>query len=130
MERIGYTCWPFLIGSEALGGDIQRKRFWIVAGTAGVGPQKESLHKMLQGMGGLQCSRSAMRELADGFCVERRKDGLDLLRTFPVEVDGLPGGLLPKARNGLIRMVGNAWAYPNALMMFSAIAEMDRLTSL
>lgn len=31
LERIGYTCWPFVVGAASVGSSQERKRVWIVA---------------------------------------------------------------------------------------------------
>ncbi len=39
--------------------------------------------------------------------------------------DGLAGRLRSRANKCLLRMAGNGWTYPNALLMFQAIVEME-----
>jgi hypothetical protein len=51
-----------------------------------------------------------------------RKTRLETFASFPLEVDGLAGGLPPKVRNALLRMVGNGWSYPVALMFYRWLA--------
>ena len=41
-------------------------------------------------------------------------------------VDGLPRRIRSRANKALLRMVGNAWCYQNAVLMFRAIMELSR----
>jgi len=188
LEESGYTCWPHVVGSWAVGAPHKRDRVWIVghANTNECERKRISEAKkrnnfvdfsgasetvadaeqdgLRQGSGITRDEEKAKRrrsefagsvQLADAHKTRREKcvcigsnDGTQFPPTIgsrwparPGEqqheweasrlvefsmgnaTDGLAGRVHSKANKQLLRMAGNGWCFPVALMFFQWIAE-------
>lgn len=121
LERIGYASWQGVVPAYAVGLRHHRKRCWIVAHSCC------ERFQWLQGFEKLQepASQRRWNGSAKPLAIPGWARGLGTLADVPRYHDGLAGGLLPKPRTALLRMVGNGWTYPAAEMMFRAIVELD-----
>lgn len=118
LEGLGYTVRIFNLPAYAFGVRHWRKRIWFVADAIGDGLSRLSV----QNHEAIQWRHAAVESLA----IPAWARGLGTLADVPRHDDGMAGGLLPKPRTNLLRMVGNGWCYTNALLMFRAIVELDR----
>ena len=124
LERIGYTCWPLVVGVAACGGDVPRERLWLVARAVGLGLQSWELHETR--LQDLQNTRPPVRKHPDGGGDHSRQTRSEAFASFPVETDGVAGGLLPATRKALLRMAGNGWCYTIPKMIYQWIMEVER----
>jgi len=119
LEESGYTCWPRVVGARFAGQGHLRKRVWIICADSNRYVQSRlQISRMLQ-----RAYSEAERDKIESLPMVPRARRFSTLMEIPSEVDGLAGGLPPKARNALLGMVGNGWCYPIALMFFQWIAE-------
>ncbi len=118
LEAMGYTIWPLVVSACATGLRHNRQRFWIVAHARGNGME------FGQDNGSLQCPKTScgMEPTTESLALPSWARGLGSLAEVPGHNDGLSGGLLPKTRNGLLQLLGNAWVYPLAELIFRWIA--------
>lgn len=124
LERLGYASWQGVVPAYAVGLRHHRKRCWIVAHTGSDGQQRLQVLEKLQEPESQKRRNGAVESLA----IPGWARGLGTLADVPRHGDGMAGGLLPKTRTALLRMVGNGWTYPNALLMFRAIVALEQET--
>lgn len=129
LERIGYTCWPLVVGASACGGDIQRERVWIVARAVGVGCKAGKLPELQAPHRGHLCEKepSMLRFHYVGLSPARTpRPGR--VRSIPIHLDGLATGVRGKVNRQFVRMAGNGWVYPIPEMIFRWIVEQEKET--
>ncbi len=183
LEKLGYACWPLVVGADDVGAPHRRKRVWIVgrleyAKGSGCVPDNDDIRPGGQiqakadelcdgelgpmhgtgesagGSGGGELADTASqrkRESNDTECPKSRirdawqdpgRGGRWPARPGEPQheweaprlvefglgdaVDGIPRRVRSRANKALLRMVGNAWCYPVALMLFRGIVELDR----
>lgn len=195
LERIGYTCWPLVVGAWAVGAPHKRDRMWIVGRLAESEPTRlSSAGKTYErsggsidaagtsqdlanpandnwrgGVGGTEEGTGAIgrQRLTSGSAGElaqstsERRQGTRPRDTGPFaaiatlarrtrwpsrpgspqeewerprliveslgsEFDGFSSRIQRRANKAALRILGNAWCYQNALLMFSAIVEMEK----
>jgi len=118
MESMGYSVWPLVIPAYAAGLRHHRKRIWIVANSNSNGlPRLQDIYEETERRKLLAIEPLALRPWARG---------LGTLAEVPRFIDGMAGGLLPKARNALLQMVGNGWAFQNAYTIYQWIAAQGK----
>ncbi len=114
LGSMGYACKSFNLPAYVASLRHHRKRIWIVANANGNGLQRiQDFQEEAKGRRNITPKSLALCAWARGF---------GTLADVPRFTDGLSGGLLPKARNSLLRMVGNAWCYPIPRLIFEWIA--------
>jgi DNA (cytosine-5)-methyltransferase 1 len=110
LERRGYSCWSFVVGSVLAGAPFVGERCWIVAAASGSGlsagwevPEcAESFLSMPAGgglYGAVAGSKQAQREWESPRLVESPVGG---------STDGLPARLVRLANAGAIKALGNS----------------------
>ncbi len=118
LERIGYTCWPLVVGAEAIGGNIPRKRVWIVASTVGTGLERSGRKRVYK-------KARISTPVVDALRVARTP-GPEYVTEIPVYPDGLSDGVCKAARNSLLRILGNGWVPQIPFLIYRWIIEQER----
>ena len=119
LERIGYTCWPLVVGAWAVGAPQKRDRVWIVgyAGSVSVDgrtpqPWREEVERIAPLWPSLR---------------GRRQSGWERSRLFEFGVggatDGVAGRVHSRANKAMLRILGNGWVYPIAEIIYRWIAS-------
>ncbi len=120
LEELGYTCWPLVVGAWATGQAHQRNRIWIVGADS-----NSHLHGGLQVPGNIFGTPAKEKgHQAEPLPLVPWSRRFSTLMEVPRETDGLAGGLPAKARNALLRMVGNGWSPQIPFLIYRWISEL------
>ena len=122
MEALDYSAWAFVVGADEVGAPQIRRRVWILGHSRSLSVDGRSQDAWWESVERIITRWPSPR---GGRAAEWERPRI-FEREMVNATDGLSRRVRRRANKALSRMVGNAWCYENAVLMFRAIRELGR----